>query len=132
TRAPDAAAPSFPAALRFPLAMTLEWRAFTLLAPGLPGLFADSVSWRSAGSQAMRGEFRPDPRRLPGVRAEAEVRWRGPGVRYRVTASAEDSFSFLLSGIREKRDLRLGFDSVEVFMESPEHWLPSGILGGPP
>ncbi len=131
-RAPEEG-PSFPAALRFPLGATLEWRTLVLRMPDATEIVVDSARWRSRGSQAMQGVFIVRLPDAPSLRAEANTRWRGPALRYRVTASRGDEADILVSGIREKRDLYSGYDSLALFLARPADWfqaLPGGILSG--
>jgi hypothetical protein len=125
--APDEPVP-FPAALRFPLGLILEWRVMTVRLPGMPEMVAGAARWQSRGSQALNGTFRlsfPGLRagnQVPALEAEMDARWRGPALRYRLEASHGAEGSLLLSGIREKRDLRAGFDSVNLFVDRPDQW----------
>src|SRR5690606_18049243 len=58
----------------------------------------------------------------PDVAVDVNARWRGPALRYRVVADAGEELRATVSGIREKRDLRAGFDSLSLFAARPERW----------
>ncbi|HEX2611971.1 MAG TPA: hypothetical protein VHO02_00055, partial [Fibrobacteria bacterium] len=114
----------FPAALRFPLGALLEWRVLTVRLPDGAVVSVDSARWRSRGSQALRGGFSVRSASLPPLRAQVVARWRGSVLRYRLAAEGEGGASLLVIGIREKRDLRSGHDSVAAALERTAPWLP--------
>lgn len=124
-------APEFPATLRFPLGASLEWRTLVLRLPDATAIAFDSASWRSLGSHAAEGAFTLGVAGAPRLRVEADARWSGPALRYRVTASRADEAEFSLTGIREKRNLLSGRDSVALFLADPARWheaVPAGVL----
>jgi len=125
---------AFPAALRFPVGLVASWRVMTVRFPDGGGVVVGPARFTSRGSQAVHGTFVVEPGGMAGVAAASQgseepvldasldARWRGAALRYRLQAVRAGLDTLLVSGIREKRDLRLGFDSVHLRTMRPAAW----------
>jgi hypothetical protein len=123
----------FPAGLRFPVSAGLEWRVLSVRTVRGERIEASAGSVRSRGRLGLQGEFRLDPypgRAAPQARVKFRARWRGPVLRYEVEALRAKSDRVFVSGVRDKRDLRRGADSLEAFSRRPGDWLPPGSSPG--
>jgi hypothetical protein len=130
----DSAGPAlaFPAALRFPVSAGLEWRVLSVQTSRGPRLDLSAGSLRSRGRLGLQGEFLLNPFAADPARASLQARvkfrahWRGPVLRYEVEALREKRDRVFVSGVRDKRDLRRGEDSLEIYSARPADWLPPG------
>jgi hypothetical protein len=124
-----------PSALKFPFGVAWEWRVLTVSMAGRAGNKTFTMGravWHTRGSQAVRGEFSIPPptpstpvAKAAPLKAVVNARWRGPTLRYRIEVLQPGGEAHLaVSGIREKRDLRLGYDSIEFFSQHPARILP--------
>ncbi len=132
---PPEGPPRFPE-LTLPIPVTLECRALNIRPAGVPVIAIEQAQFRTQGPRGLKGRFHGRVQMdSTGVVQQAdfsvEARWYGSKVRYRVEAMhATDTL--LVIGNRQKKDLLLGEDSLEVLSPNPRIWMPVSLAANVP
>lgn len=119
---PEAALP-FPAWLRFPVGLDVSWRILRLDVADGHAWHAGPARIRSRGPQAVQATAHVvTGHDGPAFDAVLDAGWRGRTLRYRLEAVRADSDTLVVSGARDKQNIRLGRDTALVVVSHPGDW----------